>query len=197
MNDRQMSDTFALSSSSLTAMELTNTATNKFNTPPPPAKNAYEDKRIQGTGQYDLEVYKYDHDLVDDMEDIFAEGEEIAKEDTNELNECIDQYKRIVTGEIMDGLADLLKSVPVDKTKLTPKDQTKQRYENGKNKVKEVLGTHLFDQAYKFLREQRSKGVEDARVIEGIEKIVGNNATLLKQCYELDAIAFMENMHGI
>jgi hypothetical protein len=66
----------------------------KFNNP---ATYYNEDRKITGTGNYDLTMARNEYDIEEDFEEVVE-----AKENKQELNEVVDNYKRILSGIIND-----------------------------------------------------------------------------------------------
>lgn len=65
----------------------------KFNNP-----STYGDERqITGSGSYDLTLARSEFDIEEDYEEIVE-----AKENKQELNEVVDNYRRILSGIIND-----------------------------------------------------------------------------------------------
>lgn len=65
--------------------------------------------------------------------------------------------------------------------------------EDDKQRCRQKLGEQLFDRAYAFLVEQRSKEkCDESYLFAELKKMVGTNRRLLTDVYKLDGIIFRE-----
>ena len=91
-NDRTM-DSFDLSESMGTQMSglNINDSPSKFNSPY--YGGCAEERKITGTGNYDLTYTRNEFDIEEDFDEVVE-----AKENKIELNQVVDNYKRILEG---------------------------------------------------------------------------------------------------
>ena len=82
-------DSFALSESLGTQMSGMNIqdSPSKYNSP-----YYAEERKISGTGQYDLTIVRNEFDIEEDLDEVIE-----AKENREELNEVLDNYKIALT----------------------------------------------------------------------------------------------------
>lgn len=66
----------------------------KFNNPST-YNTSYEDRVLSGTGHYDLTLARSEFDIEEDFDEVVE-----AKENKEELNEVVNNYRRILSGVI-------------------------------------------------------------------------------------------------
>lgn len=70
-----------------------NDSPSKFNNPS--TYHNYEERKITGSGQYDMTLARNEYDIEEDFDEVIE-----AKEDKGELNEVIGNYQKVLNGII-------------------------------------------------------------------------------------------------
>ena len=129
--------------------------------------NHYSDERaINSSGAYNFDEFKNDEEYPDDFED--------ATRNTGELEDVLDNYKRVLSGDITlpgemslkkaSGSFSAISEVSSDQ-EIDPGTLSKLRDSKEKKIIMDCLGEDLYDEIYSYLKEAREKEVDD-RVIQ-------------------------------
>lgn len=196
-NDR-CEDTFALSHShgteisQLTAKESTASLGHRY------SSHHYDDREIKASGQYKYEENKDDEDYIDDFED--------ATRNSEELENVLDNYKRVLSGDItLPGEKSLKKksggmppiSEAPSSAELDPGTMSKLRDAKEKKVLLDYFGEDLYHDIYNYLKEARMKEVDDRVIQSQMKYFVGSqNKEALSMCFKLDQIVFKEICFG-
>ncbi len=174
---------------------------------------SYDDRKIVSSGKYDPEEYyynyeAYDSDEFEDPSDDETTGSlaEAAAKDPHELTSILDNYQKILNHEIPCKESE--KDLEFQKEQELLNEQLKLREEipihetakiqvsNNKLQIMKVLGP-VFDQVYKVLKEERTKGTSDNQIYKKVRKFIPKeNKTAISKLFELDQIVFMEILKG-
>jgi len=136
----------------------------------------YDDREIKASGSYKFEEHKQDdEDYLDDFED--------ATRDENQMTGVLDNYRRILSGDIHDYGEDPLKkhdSEPFSPISEAPsadefdpgtiRDLASQKEQNA---IREYFGDENYEVMYDYLLEARRNNVDDATIQDQLKKFVG------------------------
>ena len=111
-----------------------------------------------------------------------------AAANTNELDQIMDNYTRVLSGHIND----VVEASPQQTQVKQMQEQNLQLVGDGKKIIEEHLGTALFNKVYEFLKYHRQKGTDEAKMYAQLKLMVGNNKMYMNHCFKLDGIVFME-----
>jgi hypothetical protein len=177
-NDRTM-DSFELSESLGTQMSGLNIqdSPSKYNNP-----YYAEERKLTGTGQYDMTLCRNEFDIEEDFDEVVE-----AKENKAELNQVVDNYKRILEGDIKE-VEDISPKKSDERLLVSQGD----KFGNQRLQIKNALGDELYMMAYEFIKYHRRKGTDEAVMHAELKKMVGGDKRLMNFCFNLDGIVFLE-----
>lgn len=198
-NDRcedtyQLSNSFGTEISQLTAKESTSKSQGKF------SSYGYDNREIKASGKYSYEERKLeDDDYPDDFEDV--------TKNPNELEDVLDNYKRVLSGDItLPGQMSLKKQgsggfSPISEAPSSDEMDagTLSKLRNAKEKKIwfDYFGEDLYHEIYSYLKEARENEVDDTTIQSKLKYFVGEkNKDGLSMCFKLDQLVFKEIMFG-
>ena len=194
VNDRY-EDTYELSNSMGTEISQ---LTDKTKSQPSGSKKFsnynFDDREIKATGSY-----KFEEEKEDDYQDDFEE----ATKDAKQMTWVLDNYKRVVSGDIQTyGEMSLKKTgygdfSPISEAASADEFDTATMIgmKNAKEKQNliDYFGEDQFDIIYEYLLEARRNDVSDSVIQSQWKKFVGSsNKEALSMWFKLDMLAFKE-----
>ena len=152
-------------------------------------------RKLTGTGQYDLTCTKSEFDIEEDLNEIT-----VAKENKEELNEVMDNYKRVLSGfqqapEVpvkREEEKSVPLAVPQPSLQMTQAINKGQMMTNQKMAIMTAMGPDLYHKVYTFLLQQRGTDSNEQVMYEELKRMVGGDKKLMSQIFNLDGIIFME-----
>lgn len=193
VNDR-CGDTYALSNSMGT--EISQLTQNERSIGKQPRFSSYQqdDRTIKASGKYAYEESKDDENYYDDFEE--------ATKNHEEMEGVLDNYKRVLSGDItLPGEKSLKKqksgmspiSEASTKDEIDPGTMSKLRDAREKKILMDYFGEDLYHDIYSYLLEARKNEVDDKVIQAQMKYFVGKqDKSALSMCFKLDQIVFKE-----
>lgn len=189
-NDRtfELSDSLGSQISGLTLEQ--SQAAGRFNSPGVKQTYSGDQRPLTGSGIYD---FKQLNDDEIDFEEDFREIEAANKDET-ELNEVVDNYKRILTGKF---------EVPLEESPVKSASMVKEYQQNNdkqivstKQKVINAIGKEDFDIIYNFLKSHQLAGTSQQVIAEEAKVMFAGNKKLSSHLMTIEGIVAMELITG-
>jgi len=159
--------------------------------------NFEEEREIKGSGSY-----KFEEEKEDEYQDDFEE----ATKDAGQLTGVLDNYKRILSGDIANYGEKPLKREegefsPISEAPSTDEFDPGTMIDLKNAKEKQLLlnyfGEDLYHTMYDYLLEARRNEVSDKVIQTQLQKFVGSdNKEGLSMCFKLDMIAFKDILNN-
>lgn len=181
VNDRY-EDTYALSDSYGTEMsKLTGTGKSQKSTGSKFSSHHYDEREIKSSGYYDFDEEKK---KVDDTNAEYPDDFEEATRNQAELEDVLDNYRRIYSGDITlpgenplkrtssDGLSSISEVSGED---IDPATMSKMRIGKEKTIIMDYFGDELYEEIYDYLKKARTKNADDKVIERQMKKFVGGS----------------------